>query len=201
MDVVGTEQAGRVEQTLAAWEPALSALHSAVTDPDADARTDAATTLTAVLDANTEAWRTLVAVLGRIRAGERDPEVLLAGLDDMDTAIARRALDVLAGTATVDPDAWRRLTAEPGGEQDQAAELAAAIAAAAAGDAAARAAVEPVLTQLLAAPTTAAVGEAIRRILDGADDPTLDGDLPPDQAAFLAAVRQHLTTPDEPETR
>jgi hypothetical protein len=34
------------------------------------------------------------AVLGRIHTGERDPGVLLDGLDDIDTAIARRALDI-----------------------------------------------------------------------------------------------------------
>ena len=40
---------------------------------------------------------------------------------------------------------------------------------------------------------------ALRSVVDGTDDRTLDGDLPPEQAAFVAAVRQHLLSPDEPE--
>jgi hypothetical protein len=34
--------------------------------------------------------------IGRIRAGERDPEALTAGLDAQDSAVIRRLLDLLA---------------------------------------------------------------------------------------------------------
>ena len=104
-------QARRVEQALAAWEPVVSALHGTLADADPHRRDAGSGRLSAELDryADTDDWRALVAVLRRIQAGERDPHVLLVGLDDIDTAIARRALDVLAGTTTVDPDAWRTL--------------------------------------------------------------------------------------------
>jgi hypothetical protein len=48
-------------------------------------------------------------VLRRIHAGETDPATLLSGLDHIDAQIAQRALGLLAGTLTVDPDAWRTL--------------------------------------------------------------------------------------------
>ncbi len=103
-DVLDAAATTQIESPVAAWEPALSALHAAATDPEARTALDAL--LAPVAD--TEDWRVLVAVLRRIHDGERDPATLLPGLDDIDTAIARRALDVLDGTATVDADAWRR---------------------------------------------------------------------------------------------
>jgi tetratricopeptide (TPR) repeat protein len=204
-DAAAASQADRVEQALAGWEPALSALHTAATDPDPDTRVAAATTLTAELDrfADSDHWRALAAVLRRIHTGERDPDVLLDGLDEITIAIVRRALDILTGTATIDPNAWHTPTddtANGQNEPDQVAQFVAAIAAAAAGDTNARAAVEPQLAAWEADPDTAAMAAVVRQIVDGADNPTLVGDLPPDQAAFLAAVRQHLLSPDEPET-
>jgi tetratricopeptide (TPR) repeat protein len=205
LDAAAAEEAGRVELALAGWASVLSALHTAATDPDPDTRAAAAATLTAVLDgfADSNDWRTLAAVLRHIHTGERDPGVLLDGLDEIDTAIAHRALDVLTGAATIDPNAWHALTddtANGQNEPDEVAQFVAAIAVAAAGDTDARAAVEPQLAAWEADPETAALAAALRQIVDGADNPTLDHDLPPDQAAFLAAVRQHLLSPDEPET-
>jgi hypothetical protein len=114
------EQAGQVERALAAWEPVVSALHATLSDSDPHRRAAAAAYLAAELDANadTDDWRALVAVLRRIHDGERDPNTLLAGLDDINTAVARRALDVVAGTATVDPDAWHTLIAGNDDEDD-----------------------------------------------------------------------------------
>jgi hypothetical protein len=90
----------------------LSALHTAATNPDPDTCAAAAIALTAVLDrfADSDDWRALAGVLRRVHTGERDPDVLLDGLDDIDTAIVRRALDILTGTATIDPDAWHAPT-------------------------------------------------------------------------------------------
>jgi hypothetical protein len=134
------------------------------------------------------------------RARQRDPDTLLAGLDDIDTAITRRALAVLAGTATVDPDAWR-IVGEDTTEEDPVAAFAAMVAAAAVGDPTAREAVEPQLRDWEFDPAAAGLAAALRRVLDGPDDPFRDGDLPPDQSEFLATVRRHLNPePDNPET-
>ena len=120
-DAAAAEGAGRVERALAGWEPVLSALHTAVTDPDPDSRAAAGTALTAELDryADSDDWRALAAVLGRVHAVDAERDVLLDGLDDIDSAITRRALDVLAGTATVDPDAWHTFTDDIDNGQDQ----------------------------------------------------------------------------------
>jgi tetratricopeptide (TPR) repeat protein len=120
-DAAAAQQAGRVEQALAAWEPVLSALHTAATEPDPDTRVAAATALTAVLDgfADSDDLRALAAVLRRIHTGERDPDVLLDGLDEIDTAIVRRALDILTGTATIDPNARHAPTDDTANGQDE----------------------------------------------------------------------------------
>jgi hypothetical protein len=52
---------------------------------------------------------------------------------------------------------------------------------------------------MAADPEDAALAAALRRILDGADDAASDGDLPPEQAEFLGAVRRHLTDPPRPK--
>jgi tetratricopeptide (TPR) repeat protein len=83
-----------MDRNLAAWEPALATLVAA-------GRGDSAATrlLTAVLDryADHPDWAALVERLRRIHTGDRDPDALLLGLDHIDTAIVRRALDALAG--------------------------------------------------------------------------------------------------------
>jgi tetratricopeptide (TPR) repeat protein len=117
-DAAAAQQSGRVERALAGWEPVLSALHTAAADPDPDTRVAAATILAAALEpfADSDDWRALAAVLRRIHTGERDPDVLL---DEIDTAIVRRALDVLTGAATVDPNAWHTLTDDTANGQDE----------------------------------------------------------------------------------
>ena len=102
---------GRTQQFVAAWEPVLSALHASLRHPDPTTRDAATQTLEQALAARAQQpdWQALVAALRRIHAGEYDPG-LLDGLDHIDTAITRRALDLLDGTATTDPDAWHRLT-------------------------------------------------------------------------------------------
>ncbi|HKN97556.1 MAG TPA: CHAT domain-containing protein [Pseudonocardiaceae bacterium] len=96
-----------VRDALEAWEPMLSAL-IAVQDPAAE---QPARDLDAVLaELNTDrVWKELAAVLSRIRYGERDRK-LAANLDMVSAAIVNRALDGLAGTVEIDPNAWRSLT-------------------------------------------------------------------------------------------
>ena len=64
-------------------------------------------------------WQRLVAVLRRIHAGERDPDTLTHGLDTTDTTITRRALDILTGQITLDPDTWHALTTSPADTDDE----------------------------------------------------------------------------------
>jgi hypothetical protein len=81
----------------ALWEPAISALLAAHYGDTA-----AAAALDQYLASWTGSpdWVSLTDVLGRIKAGDRYDPNLMAGLDEADTAIATRALDVIAERAT-----------------------------------------------------------------------------------------------------
>jgi hypothetical protein len=96
------------ERFVAAWEPVLSALHASLRHRDPTTRATAAHTLTQALaiPAEHHDWQALVSALRQIQAGDH---ASTDGLDPIDTAIVQRALDILAGTATTDPGAWRRL--------------------------------------------------------------------------------------------
>ena len=85
------------------WEPVISGLVAA---DRGDTVADRALDLILASLAEHADWRQVVAVLRRIRTGERDP-ALVTGLDSIDTAIVRRALAALAGTVPVDANAWR----------------------------------------------------------------------------------------------
>jgi len=199
--------AEHTQQLITAWEPVLSALHAAISHSDPATRDAATRILNHVLTTLEQGsdWQGLVAVLRRIHAGERDP-TLTDGLGPVDTAITRRALDLLAGTTMIDPDAWRTLTTDTGtdGQGDLAGALAgfaAAVAAAAGGgDTHAQGIVGPVLDEMAADPDWAPLVAVLRRILDG--DPTLTtpDDLGPAQAAVLDAVRAHLNPPQPTAT-
>lgn len=58
-------------------------------------------------------WAALSEILRRLAAGERDGQLLLEGLDAVDTAIAQRALEVLDGRVEVDRGAWHALSSPP----------------------------------------------------------------------------------------
>jgi len=77
---------------LAEWEPVIAAVTAAVTTGHTP------TELTDRLDRLDDStdWAALVAALRRVLAGDRDREQLLAGLDDIDTAILTATLDRLA---------------------------------------------------------------------------------------------------------
>jgi hypothetical protein len=142
-------------------------------------------------------WRQLVAVLRRIRAGERDA-TLASGLDPIDTAVVQRALDALTGIVRVDVDvdAWRTgATSTPRHEQgQQLAALANATVAAARGDPDATNALQPLLQALAAHPDWATLAAALRRILAGERGPTLlDGLDHPAATDVVTLVLNQLT--------
>jgi tetratricopeptide (TPR) repeat protein len=100
-----------IQESVAAWEPIISALVAA-RQPDAG---EAAALLE---DALTElgkhhAWQELVAVLRQIQAGPDDySSRAVDSLDPVSASIAGRARAALAGSVTVDSTAWRVLTEE-----------------------------------------------------------------------------------------
>jgi len=181
-------------------------LHTAVNHPDPDTRDAASQALDQVLTARGQqpAWRALTGMLRRIQAGERDPATLPPGLDEIDTAIAQRALDHLNGNPNlgIDPDAWRTLTDTSDDTSEDAVErFVAAVVAAAGGDADAQDTVGPTLEQWAANPDTASLAAALRQIIDGGGDTAgpVEG-LDPGQAALLDSIRQRLDPGQEPTT-
>ncbi|SDL49850.1 CHAT domain-containing protein [Geodermatophilus siccatus] len=90
----GSDFVASTDELVGQWEPALAAIVAA-SGGDQTARQE----VTEFLDDFDEGsdWAALAGVLRRVLAGERDPEVLLDGLDAVDTAIAARLLDALAG--------------------------------------------------------------------------------------------------------
>ncbi|MBA2696295.1 MAG: hypothetical protein H0U62_10795, partial [Actinobacteria bacterium] len=194
------------KQLITGWDPVLSALHTAISHPDPATRDAATDTLNQALTALEQDpyWQALVAVLRRIHAGDRD-STLTDGLDPVDTAITRRALDLLAGTITIDPDAWHTLTTDAGtddqGNHDEDLDaFAAAVAAAVTGDTHAQGMVGPVLDEMVTDPDWAPLVAVLRRILDGDHTLATPDELGPAQVAVLDAVRAHLNPPQPTAT-
>ena len=81
-----------VDRHLTQWEPVIAAVTAAATAGHTP------TELTDHLDRLDDStdWAALVAALRRVLAGDRDREQLLAGLDDVDTAILTATLDRLS---------------------------------------------------------------------------------------------------------
>jgi len=80
------------DRHLAEWEPVIAAVTAATTTGHTP--TDLADLLNQLGDSTD--WAALIAALHRVLAGDRDREQLLAGLDDIDTAILTATLDRLA---------------------------------------------------------------------------------------------------------
>ena len=180
---------GEIDRHLHRWEPAIAALLAA-TAGDRPAADLLDTVLTE--QAQSADWADLVAVLRRILAGDRDPDTLLAGLDPVDTAITRRALDALAGrvqlTATPDDLTPDRDPGEAGVE-----EFLAAVVAAAHGDPAAAQAITPVLDAWAGHPDTAALAAALGRLLAGERHPDrLTTGLDDPATTLLQTILDHL---------
>jgi tetratricopeptide (TPR) repeat protein len=190
----------REQQLVAGWDPVLSALHTSLHHDDADTRQAATAALDQTLTARGDQpdWQHLVAVLRRIRAGERDPDTLTHGLDTTDTTITRRALNILTGRIIINPDTWHALTTGPAGTEDESSpalgDFIAAVVDAARGDTQAPDTVMPVLDQMDADPDWAPVASAIRRVIAGDHTPPL-GQLNADHATLLTTIFERLATP------
>lgn len=185
----------RLQDHLDQWELVISSLVAADRgDPVADQALDL---VLASLGQHAD-WQQLVAVLRRIRAGERDP-ALAIGLDPIDAAIVRRALAALTGTEQVDTHAWRTGvgSTSPRQQDQQLAALAQAAVAAAQGDLDATKALQPLLRALAAHSEWAPLAAVVRRILAGDRDPALPDAL--DQPAAATAVRLILNQLTEPD--
>jgi cold shock protein len=91
---------GFVAHFQAMWEPAICALVAA---EYGDARASAALDRYLGSWEDSTDWAALASMLARIKAGDRHDPNLLAGLDGVDTVIATRALDALAGRVAVSP--------------------------------------------------------------------------------------------------
>jgi hypothetical protein len=109
MRLTGELRDAVLQESVAAWEPIISAMVAA-------ARPDADDELNDLLEealselGRQHAWKELVTVLRRIYAGpEHHSEHTIDNIDPASTVIARRARAALAGEVTVDPAAWRTL--------------------------------------------------------------------------------------------
>jgi hypothetical protein len=88
---------------LALWDPAISALVAA---SHGDRVADAALSRYLASWQNSDDWSALARTLARIRDGVRYDPGLHSGLDEVDTVIATRALDALAGRVTISIALW-----------------------------------------------------------------------------------------------
>jgi tetratricopeptide (TPR) repeat protein len=193
-------RAEREQRLVAEWDPVLSALHTSLHHDDPDTRHAATAALDQTLTARGDGpdWQHLVAVLRRIHAGERDADTLTHGLDTTDTTITRRALDILAGHITLNPDTWHALTPSPADTADESApaleDFIDAVVDAARGNTQAPDTVTPLLEQMDADPDWAPLANAIRRVIAGDHTPPL-GQLNSNHATLLTTILERLATP------
>jgi hypothetical protein len=200
-----------VDEQVSRWEPEISALVAGVRGD-----TEAANVLDAVLRARASStdWHALTVALRLVADGDRDADILTAGLDKIDTAILTRTLAALDGTQPVNPDAWHALTEQPVNEQsgiapagadDEDGDLASfvgAVAAAALGDADAAAALDSWLDEASDDADLAPLAAAVRRTLGGERDPdTLTRELDPQSADIIAAILDQVDTAGEQPRR
>ena len=171
---------------LAAWDPVIAGL-AAAAHGDTGAATAAREYLGRFQDS--EDWKALAAALQRVLDGERGQD-LAAGLDQIDTAIITRTLDVVAGQASLPTALWPAMDLGL---------LLGDITAAATGDEAAAGRARQDLGPLAAEPDFAPLATALGQILDGNRDPALAGTLSDDTSkAVIATVLAHIaTTPGE----
>jgi tetratricopeptide (TPR) repeat protein len=172
---------------LASWDPVIAAILAA-----RGGDTQAAAALDDELARHHDSpdWAALANVLARIRDGDTSPS-LLQGLDEIDTAIATRALDALDGKTTIPPELWPAIPARP---------LIGDLVAAATGDSEATDQARQTLTDLAANPGTGQLAAVLAQILGGDQDPALPAQLTdPTEKAIAATILHHITTP-RPET-
>jgi hypothetical protein len=174
--------AADMAQWLVTWDPVTSGLAAA-----AHGDTEAAAAVREFLGQfqDSEDWKALAAALQRILDGERGQD-LAAGLDQIDTAVITRTLQVLAGTASLPAALWPAMGLG---------QLLGDITAAAGGDQAAAERARQVLGPLAAEPDFAPLAEALGQILDGNRDPALTETLSDDtERAVITTVLAHIAT-------
>ena len=165
---------------LASWDPVIAAVLAADGD---DAQ--AAAALDAELDKYQDSadWAGLAVALRRLRGGEGGPD-LLAGLDDVDTAIMTRALDAREGKITIPVALWEAMAIGP---------LLGDLVAAAGGDADAAGRADQVLRAVADDLDLSPLADVLRRILGGDRDPGLAGRVDdPVQRAVVVSVLGHV---------
>jgi tetratricopeptide (TPR) repeat protein len=181
------DQASNIPRHLQAWGPVIGAI-AAASDGD---QTAAAWVRQHLAErAQEPGWAALAERLGRVLAGECDPDQLLGGLGPTDAAIVQRTLEVLAGRAQLPPDqteawqAWALLdTWQP---------VIDLVVAAARGDPQAASQADPVLTDLEQQADWAELTRVLRQITAGDRDPELLDGLDHTDTLIATAVLEAL---------
>jgi hypothetical protein len=165
---------------LAWWDPVAAGL-AASAQGDKDSGPAVREHLAGYADSGD--WGGLARALTRILDGD-DGGDLAAGLDEIDTAIVRRAADVVAGRVSLPANLWPAIALGP---------LLGAIVAAVGGDTAAAQRARQGLDAIAADPDLAPLAAALDQILGGNRDPALPGtpDDPTNQAV-VACVLEHI---------
>ena len=139
-------------------------------------------------------WEKLAAVLGALLHGDHGAS-LPEDLDQIDTAIARRALAALRGDIQIPGQLWQALPLTP---------LISTVVNAAYGNQDASRQVTGTLTQMGNDSDWTPLASALRRILDGDRAPGLADGLDPVGSAAVTTIMSHLPPPAEsltaPET-
>ena len=133
-------------------------------------------------------WGKLAAVLRTLLHGDHGAS-LPEDLDDIDTAIARRALAALNGDIQIPGQLWQALPLTP---------LIGRVVDAAYGDQEATRQVTEALTELGNDSDWAPLASALRRILDGDRAPGLADGLNPVFSAAVTTIVSHLPPPAQP---
>ncbi|SFN89001.1 hypothetical protein SAMN05660359_00452 [Geodermatophilus obscurus] len=162
---IPADHAFEVDEHLARWDPVCAAIVAAI-GGDEVARHQVNDFLEGV--SATSEWAALIGMLRRVLAGERDPDVLLPGLDPIDTAIVTRLLDALGGRIALLGSGGRSTPNQDLVGQWEPALV--AVVKAAGGDQTARQQVDELLVELADSPDWAALVRALRRVLGGDRD-------------------------------
>jgi hypothetical protein len=173
----------RFARYLAAWDPVIAGI-TAARDGDGQARADVEQHLGQYRDSAD--WGKLAIALRSILQG--GPDVSLpSDLDDIDTAITRRAMAVLNGAIQLPGQLWQALPLTP---------LIGGIVAAAYGDQDATRQASDMIAALGEDSDVAPLADTLRRILNGDRAPALADGLDPAASAAVTAVLTHLPRPD-----
>jgi hypothetical protein len=181
----------RFARNLAAWDPVIAGI-TAARDGDDQARAAVEQHLAERQDSAD--WGKLAAVLRAFLHGDHGAG-LPDGLDEIDTAIARRALGALSGDIQIPGQLWQALSLAP---------LIGRVVGAAYGDQDDARQVTETLTELGNDSDWAPLASTLRRILDGQRAPGLADGLGPLFSAAVTAIVSHLppaqaiTAPETP---